>query len=131
MSLPNRPSQVGTTSNVVRIVWIAFGLILCFLGLYCITLIRKFTIQEAQLQTYVELAAKTHASLNFRRAEYHFLVAEGTKTNISEGRGSVGKFKEIPVVSPWDQLYIKLYNQRMQKEIANASKGTNVTEGIR
>jgi hypothetical protein len=99
------------------------------LAVYCILviavalgffLVRKLIIAQGQLETYVRLAAKAHASINFERRTFYLLAAEraGETTVLSNTTNSL-EVKRIPVVSKWDELYIALYNEQMSSLLAS------------
>jgi hypothetical protein len=72
---------------------------------------------ELYLGTYVRLAGKTHASLNFEKGRTHLLRPEGEKTNQSTVvNGYV--YTNIPTYSKWDRLYLETYNMQMRSHLS-------------
>ena len=119
--------------------------VFCILAIaitWTFSLARRLIIAEGQLQTYARLAAKSHASLNYERGKFTFLVSENAQeTTASSGTTNNPVVERIPVVSKWDKLYIVLYNEQMSSllaskkkydpkaQSANATTSSNVIEG--
>lgn len=70
----------------------------------------RVVLMQSELNTYVRLAAQSHASLNFERGTHYLLSPVLLKDRPS------GHFEtnEFPVLTKWDSLYIALYNERMR-----------------
>jgi len=107
--------------NIINFIVLASAII----GL--ILLFDRMTLLENQLNTYVLLAAKSHASLNFERHDYRLLVSipeNGKPTSWNETNTSLKK--QTPVSSKWDELYIITYNESMKSSLRSIT--TNISK---
>lgn len=105
--------------KLIAVAYFAGFCVLATVFVGTIHLFIKVAFLESKIASYVLLAAKSHASLNFQREDYRLCVPT-FQTGNALGQTREPSVKEIPVSSKWDELYIKTYNDTMKSALSKS-----------